>query len=158
MITVSNTLCFVLSIFILTACAVNPISSTSENPPILTKLAEIEGEFVWNEALGRHVYSKMALVERVLAPEVNDELILLLANCIDNAAPSNSTLNGRPVQLGFMCYQGLSQVAYYEATDNAGDIKRYWRGHILPTAALHERREAKRAWLEVINDKTYIRY
>ncbi len=154
--TILNNLYFIIVVSTLIACASSPIPNA--NYSVLVKLANIEGEFVWNEKLKRHVYSEMELVENALALEDRNELISILVNCIDNPTSSNSILNGRNVSLGIMCYQGLSQTAYYEVEDRTGDIKSSWPGHILPTANPDELLEAKRAWLEVVASKSYILY
>ena len=151
-----NGLLFILAVTALAACASS--STPSTDVPILQKLSNIEGEFIWNERLKRYVYSEMELIENALAPIARNELIAILVNCIDNPSSSNSTLNGKHTPLGVVCYQALSQTAYYEATDSTGDIKSRWSGHVLPTANANELREAKRAWLEVINSNSYILY
>jgi len=154
--TLFKTFCWVALVISLAACACNP--AAKEKSPVLAALTHIDGEYVWNKKLSRHIYNKMALIETIVSPENPEKLMTILANCIDDSTPSRSTLNGKHLSLGVICYQALSQTAYYEPTDSTGDIKEFWPGHILPTANAQEMRAAKRAWLDVVSAKSYILY
>ncbi len=154
--TTFNTFCLLVITLLVSACAYTP--ANKGNDPILEALTNIDGEFVWNKKLARHIYNEMEAIENAISRKNPDKVVTVLVNCIDDSSPSNSTLNGKHVSLGLVCYQALSQTAYYEPTGNIGDIKKTWPGHILPTASAHEFQEAKRAWLNVINTKSYILY
>ncbi|VAX05477.1 hypothetical protein MNBD_GAMMA26-1575 [hydrothermal vent metagenome] len=154
--TMVNILCLMTAVISLAACTSNTV--VEGKIPFLEKLSKAKGEFVWNAKLTRHIYSKMEVIEKIAAPENPDELVAVLVNCIDDATPSNSILNGKNVSLGVICYQALSQTAYYESTDSTGDIKTLWSGHILPTASSAELQRAKHAWVDVVNSKSYILY
>ena len=151
-----NALSLVIAVFLFTACASNGV--TKEESLIIEKLSEVNGDFIWNAKLKRHVFSEMERIEKITAHENSDELIAVLVSCIDDVVLSHSTLDGKKVPVGVVCYQALSQTAYYEPTDSEGDIKGSWPGHILPTADIKEMEEAKRAWVDVVNSKSYILY
>ena len=116
----------------------------------------MKGEYIWNNELKRYIYSEKKLIEKILSTREPELAVNLLVNCIDNITLTNSTLRGKRLAMGVICYEALSQTAYYEHTTQEGDIAKKWSGHILPTATPDELKEAKRAWKKVVDSKSYI--
>lgn len=131
----------------------------AEKSLILKGLKELKGEYIWKDDLNRFIYSEKSAIEEIMSLGGNTELVIeTLVNCLDELAPSSSTIKGEKVALGAICYEALSQTAYYESTNEEGDLKRSWPGHILPTATPAELQEAKRAWKDVVDSKSYTLY
>jgi hypothetical protein len=78
-----------------------------------------------------------------------------LIECLDNPTLSQSTLNGKPVVTGIVCYEALTQLASHEPTDAHGDVAKSWLGEVSPKASLAELKAAKEAWQQVQKEKTY---
>src|SRR5262249_53719515 len=101
-------------------------------------------------------FSDKAALERLVGT-ADDQTVRDLVDCLDDANPSATTLKGTHVPVGVICYEALTQIAYYEPTDPNGDVARQWSGHVQPTATLTELPAAKRAWTEVVKKKAYRR-
>lgn len=104
----------------------------------------------------QYLYSEKQRIETILASRETARLITTLVSCLDNPKLTNSILNKNKVTLGIICYEALSQTAYYEPTDAKGDISPKWPGNIAPTATPDELHQAKQAWKKVIESKSYI--
>lgn len=139
------------------ACAQN---NNSVGPiytdPILKELSEITGKYLWNTEVKRHNFSKKHHIEKIISSRNSELVIHTLVNCLDNLTLSNSTIGGKKVALGVICYEALSQMAYYEPTTKEGDIAKDWPGYILPTATPDELLEAKHVWKKIVDLKAYI--
>ncbi len=145
-----------LSIALLACTQETGLSASNSNDSVLNELSEIHGEYVWNDELKRYLYSEKQRIETILASRNTEHLITALVGCLDNPKPTNSLLNKNKVALGIICYEALSQTAYYEPTDANGDISQRWPGNIVPTATPEELHQAKQAWKKVVESKSYI--
>lgn len=145
-----------LSIALLACSQETGHSVSTANDSLLNELSEIHGKYVWNDELKRYLYSEKQRIETILASRETKRLITTLVDCLDNPEPTNSILNENKVALGVICYEALSQTAYYEPTDAKGDISPKWSGNIVPTATPDELHQAKQAWEKVIESKSYI--
>lgn len=145
-----------LSIALLACSQETGPSVSTANDPLLNELSKIHGKYVWNDELKRYLYSEKQRIETILASRDAERLITTLVGCLDNPNPTNSVLNKRKIALGIICYEALSQTAYYEPTDATGDISRKWPGDIIPTATPYKMHQAKRAWEKVIESKSHI--
>jgi hypothetical protein len=143
-------------LILLSACFENTPIDSGVKAPLLTELRAINGEYQWNDELKRFIYSEKSLIEKILATREPELAVSALVNCLDDLALTSSTLGGKRLVTGVVCYEALSQTIYYEPTSQEGDIERKWPGHILPTATPDEIKEAKLAWKEVLDSKSYM--
>lgn len=144
-----------------------PTPAVAVNPKVDTDLVEglrvFEGRFEWRKDLGWYDFNEMEkLRELIEARKPNfeshdpDPVWNTLVGCIDDLRPARATLDGKkPVVVGVVCYQALRLFVTHEETDASGDIAQTWVGHIEPTATPDELAAAKKAWLQVLKDKTY---
>lgn len=138
-------------------CSINSTPNNSNNTgPILTKLSEVHGTYQWNDEIKRIVYSKKGLIEEILSSQDPHISVRTLVSCLNDLSPTNSTMDGKAVVMGLICYEALSQTAYYEHTTSNGDIAEKWAGHIQPSATAKELDAAKRAWEIVLKSKSYV--
>ncbi len=121
-----------------------------------SQLSRLGGVYEWNDDVRGYVFSdKLAIAE--IVREGSDATIDHLVECLDDLAPSATTLKGQPVPTGVLCREALGQIIYYEATAPNGDIAAKWPGNIEPTATGADLQAAKRAWREVVAKKLYRR-
>jgi len=79
-----------------------------------------------------------------------------LADCIDNTLPTSTIYRGKPVALGYMCYTALKHLIYYEPPDDEVTGPNEWKGFLKePDGNQSAARQAKAAWLSVIQAKVY---
>ncbi len=145
----------------------------SPPPPVATKptadvelveaLRVFEGRFDWRSDLGWYVFNEMENLRKLVEshnPNFEshdpDPVWNTLVGCIDDLRPARATLDGKKtVVVGVVCYQAFRLFVTHEETDATGDIAQTWAGHIEPTATPSELSAAKKAWLQVLKDKTY---
>jgi len=84
-----------------------------------------------------------------------DSAVARLVECMDREEPTTTTLQGRPVPLGAMCFDALRRIAYYEATDAEGDVDADWPGYITVAADREARLRAQAAWKVVVENGWY---
>ena len=137
------------------ACGADPEPPAADRE-LRAALAGLDGQFDWNEERQRHVYSSKIELERILSQHETEPLVSMLVRCLDDLSPSASMLDGRPVAVGVVCYEGLGQTAYFEPTAPNGDIAESWPGHVSPRATAEELRVARRAWEEVVRERAFI--
>jgi hypothetical protein len=154
---ISGALTIGLLLLLFSACAQEIESTGPGSPdPMLKELSEIKGKYTWDKELNRYIYSDKQRIEAILSTRDTELALKTLVGCLDNFELSNSVIQDKRVVLGIICYEAISQTAYYESTAQDGDVAKNWSGHILPTATPDELREAKKAWENVIASKTYI--
>lgn len=130
---------------------------------LVEALRVFEGRFDWRSDLGRYVFNEMENLQKLIEsrnPNLEshdpDPVWNTLVDCIDDLRPARATLDGKKtVVVGVVCYQALRLFVTHEETDTTGDIAQTWAGHIEPTATPSELSAAKKAWLQVLKDKTY---
>jgi hypothetical protein len=112
---------------------------------------------VFNKNTNDYDYNKKEELEKILQ-SVSDkqELVQQLYSNMDNESLSNSYFNGKQLPLGNICYQALSQLIYYEPTDEHGDMIQSWKGNIESYSTLEKLKAAKILWKVVIEKKSYI--
>lgn len=144
-------------IILLSACFQNTgLVDLGITNSMLTELREMKGEYLWNDELKRYIYSEKNFIEKILSTREPEVAVNILVNGLDDLTLTNSTLRGKRLVMGVICHEALSQTVYYEPTTQEGDLAKKWSGHILPTAAPDELKEAKRAWKKVVDSKSYI--
>jgi hypothetical protein len=79
-----------------------------------------------------------------------DTAVVRLVNCLDRADSTATTVEGRPVPLGVLCYEALTYLVNTEP-DFTGD----WPGDLFPTAGPAELSAAKAAWLVAVREHHY---
>ncbi|MBI5750626.1 MAG: hypothetical protein HZA59_00590 [Hydrogenophilales bacterium] len=132
------------------------MSKQNEKTSISEALGNAGGQYVWDEETKRYRYSDKVRLDEIVTSENRQQALPILVACIDDESPTQTRLNGRPVMLGILCYQALTQIAYYEPTEPGGDISKSWPGHISPIATVNELRAAKKAWQQVLENKLFI--
>jgi len=132
-------------------------TDASSDVALVDSLRHIGGEYRWDSAANRYLFTKKEDMERILALQDETTGIQTLANCIDDPRKSDTTLGSKRVALGILCYEALTQLIYYEPTNPNGDIARDWIGYIVPNASIQQLRSAKRAWIKVIKSGSYKR-
>ena len=88
-------------------------------------------------------------MEKIVAAQPRAGVVPALVNCLDDITPSKSELDGKPVAVGIVCYEALSNLVYYEPTTAT------WAGYITPRATPQQMRAAKAAWTRVVADKAF---
>lgn len=131
-------------------------SKPSGQARLLETLTNLGGQYVWDEQTKRYRYSDKVRLDEIVTSENRQQVLPVLVACIDDESPTQTRLNGKPVMLGILCYQALTQIAYYEPTEPGGDISKSWPGHISPIATVNDLRAAKRAWQQVLENKAFI--
>lgn len=137
----------------LAACSTNAVNKETA---IENRLANISGEYVWNNQENGYFYNKKTELNRILSEESTEKTLPLLVQCMDNPSPSNSTLAGQPVSVGILCYEALTLLVYHEPVDAEGDIALNWPGYLTLPASTENISDAKKAWQKVVQDRTYI--
>ena len=132
----------------------NPKSNGVTNLP--SSLAKLEGQYVLQEQTRAYQYADKIKLESIISAEDRQQVLLVLVACLDDTSLTKTTLNGKPLMLGVLCYQALTQTVYYEPTDSHGDIAGHWPGHLTPNATISELQAAKKAWRHVLENKSYI--
>ena len=146
-------LAFVLLTF---GCSLGGAPALTRSSQALPKaLLALEGTYVRETASGDYVFTAKHDLERILEPVKPDERVRILVDCLDDQTPSRVTLDRKPVALGVLCYQGLSQTAYYEPSDTKGDLVG-WAGNLKLPARAGDLRKAKEAWLKVVATSSYV--
>ena len=69
--------------------------------------------------------------------------------------PTGVAKGARALTLGELCYAALANTAYYEASDEQGDLTPDWPGHIDLPATPAQLRAAKQAWDSVVARRAY---
>jgi len=131
------------------------VKEMSSRPAFIDLLKRMNGVYHWNAATKSYVFDQKAELERLLTGRDDRNDLIELADCIDDLQPSNSTLNGKQVPVGIICYQALTQLIYFEPTTQTGDVAKHWPGYIKPDASQRQLKLAKRAWLKVIEAGKY---
>jgi hypothetical protein len=142
----------------------NAPSPTSEAPKeqaapvqdMRSQLSRLSGMYEWNDDVRGYVFSDKPAIAEIVG-EGSDATIDQLVECLDDLAPSVTTLKGQQVPTGVLCREALGQIVYYEATTPNGDIAAKWPGNVEPTATGADLQAAKRAWREVVAKKLYRR-
>jgi hypothetical protein len=127
-----------------------------EPPGLQEALSQVTGTFLWRDDLGRYEYSEKARLEEVLSTQAPEEAVPILVECIDDTEASRSSIDGRPVAVGIVCYEALTLLGYYEPTAPDGDVASGWPGHIPPTATPEEMRAAREAWKSVVDSGLFV--
>src|SRR5688500_17078255 len=106
--------------FIIISCQAsnNPPSETSVSPgsELRRSLGAIEGNYTWNDEAQRYVFSHKLELEEIISSMDREAVLVELVGCLDDVSASKSQLNGMQVPVGAICYEGLSQLVYYEPT------------------------------------------
>lgn len=121
-------------------------SSAGESSDMRRAIAEINGTYTWRGDLNRYEYSDKLRLEQILSVQPPKHAVTSLIECLDDISASASTLDGKPVALGIVCYEALTQLVYYEPTEPGGDVAASWPGFISPRASPQDMRDAKAAW------------
>jgi len=130
--------------------------STSPQPigdslGVLTgRLSQLPGSYSIG-AHGQWVFSGDRALFRAIA-EHRDSAVTRLVDCLDDTTASLATVEGRRVPVGVLCYEALLFAAYAEPEGiDTGE----WSGTVMPSATTQDLRDAKSAWLEVIQRRGY---
>ncbi len=127
-------------------CASPQRPQESQADGVERAIAEVQGVFAWRDDLGRYDYSEEAKLEEILSTQPPRQAVAALIECLDDNSPSASVVDGKPVPVGIICYEALTQLVYYEPTEPSGDVASDWLGFISPKASEQEMRDAKAAW------------
>jgi hypothetical protein len=136
------------------AIVVAGCEARSQAPSLKESLAGVAG--VYTAAATGYDYSAREELERILSTAEPRAIVPVLVDCLDNSAPSRSTLDGRPVSVGMVCYEALTQLVYYEPTAPSGDVALEWEGYVAPSASAQDLRAAKKAWMQMVEQDAYI--
>ena len=129
------------------ATAVSPPDSLSA---LIGDLGDIKGGYRHGSS-GQWVFDGARGLFAAIAG-YGDSAVARLTDCLDNPQPSSTTLEGKPVPIGVVCYEALLYTAYAEPE---GSDTGEWPGIVLPTATVEELRAAKAAWQQVVREKSY---
>ena len=152
----SKTFVALAALVVMTAVADTANGPASAPANLKVQIGELKGTFQWRPDLGHYEYSEQAALEEILAAGSANRSVDQLVDCLDDTAPSASTLDGKPVALGIVCYEALTQLVYYEPTAPNGDVDAHWSGYLSPRATVQEMRRAKVAWKRAKSAKLLI--
>jgi hypothetical protein len=139
-----------------TTSVVNAEARSDSLPLLIEQLRSIEGVFrisaggVWEFSGDRQLFEQIRLFR--------DAAVEQLVRCLERSEETRTLAQESFVPLGVLCYEVLTDIAYHEAVDSTGGIDGEWPGYILPTASLIEIRAARRAWADVVQNRSYILY
>jgi hypothetical protein len=146
---------------LMTLIVVGCMPAGAAQPPVsegalIQRLRTLSATYTWDKELERYVFSAKVTLESLLKNQSPERELHTLVNCLRDAAPSNTTLDDKPIALGVICYEALTQVAYYEPTAPNGDVAADWPGIITPKASVAELAAAYKAWKKVLAKHAYI--
>lgn len=127
-------------------CDRGPETPVDEAGDLKGAIAKLQAVYTWRADLNRYDYSAKVALDEILSTASPESAVETLIECLDDTSASASVLDGEPVSLGIVCYEGLSLLVYYEPTDRDGDVAVDWPGFISPEASPEEMRNAKAAW------------
>lgn len=136
----------ILAISCLIGCSQQLQKRVDDADSLKQSLARLNGVYTWQADIQRYDFSAKSELEKILSGTPPKQVVEILIECLDDTSSSASVLNEKRVFLGIVCYEGLSQLVYYEPTDATGDIDTQWPGFISPTASPQEMRNAKTEW------------
>lgn len=136
-------LVWMMSLF---GCDKSSRSHASEADDLKGAIAQTKGAYTWRDDLGRYEYSEKVKLEEILSAKPPEYAVGILIECLDDTSASASVLGGKPVPVGIVCYEALTQLVYYEPTDPSGDVAAHWEGILSPDASPNEMRVAKVVW------------
>lgn len=119
-------------------------------------LAKLDGEYVLQGQTKIFQHTNKIKMDAIISAEDRQQVLPVLVDCMEDITPTETLLERRPVMLGILCFQALTQIIYYESTDSHGDITSHWPGHISPVATIGELQNAKKSWLQVLKNKAYV--
>lgn len=137
-------------------CDSSQQSASPKGTDLEQALSAVEGRYTLRREQGKYSYSEKARLEEILSAQPREAVVAKLVECLDNPSPSRSTLEGKPVALGIICYEALTQMVYYEPTAPNGDVAADWAGFLSPQASPEQMRAAKQAWIKVLESKAFI--
>jgi hypothetical protein len=138
------------------ACSGDAERAVEQTPDVRAAIASVPGTFTWRADLDRYEYSDRVRLEGSLAAQSREMMVPRLVDCLDDASPSQSRIDGTAVAVGIVCYEALTQLVYYEPTAPSGDVAADWPGNISPTSSPQEMHDAKNAWAKVVDAKAFI--
>lgn len=118
-------------------------------------LSAVEGTYTWEPASKRYLFSEKPKLEAILSTYKLEDAVPELVACLDDLTPSRSSLDGKAVATGVICYEALSQSVYYEPLTATGDPDPSWPGVLTPTATPEKLGAAKQAWAKVLAAKSF---
>ena len=130
--------------------------SSSDAETLRFTLLTLGGQYT-KDLQGKYHYSEKIKLDSVITKDDQDRNLKYSVSCMDDETPSKTLLEGKAVVLGVICNQAATLLGYYEHTDKQGETTSHWPGYIAPTATIEELRSAKKAWLNVLENKTYIK-
>lgn len=137
-------------------CTTQSLSKPSLSEKLPVALANIGGQYIWDAQTKKYQFSDKFKLDQIVNAENKLHALHVLVSCMDDESQTKTQLDNKFVKLGVLCYQGVTQIVYYEPVDKHGDIAGIWPGYISPAASIVEMREAKKAWQRVLEKKTYI--
>jgi hypothetical protein len=127
-------------------CDRRPQTLEDKSDSVKGAVAQLKAVYTWRGDLNRYDYSAKVELDKILSARSPESAVAALIECLDDTSASSSVLDGTPVSLGIVCYEGLSLLVYYEPTDAGGDVAANWPGFIFPQASTEDMRNAKAAW------------
>ncbi len=124
-----------------------------KTPDLKQAIAAIKGTYTWRSDLNQYVFSHKSTLEELLVAQSPDVAVTTLIDCLDDTSASASMVGGKPVPVGIVCYEALTQLVCHEPTDPNGDIAADWPGSISLFASPQEMRKAKTAWKKAADEK-----
>ena len=138
-------LVILIGLSLIVACNPQAQPQPGETDSLKRMISQLHGVYTWRGDLDRWDYSAKIELEGILSKIPPESAVGVLIECLDDPSASASVLDNKPVALGIVCYQGLSQLASYEPTDASGDIAASWPGFVSPKASPEDMRSAKAA-------------
>ena len=123
---------------------------------LVMALSSVEGQYIQEEGAQSYSYSGLDKLHGIVGSYAPVSILPTLVDCLDDMSETRSSLNGKSVARGVVCYEALSLLVYYEPTAASGDIAKEWPGHIGPTASEEQLIAAKKAWQQVVKEKSYM--
>lgn len=123
---------------------------------VRSAVAAVDGVYRWRNDLKRYVYSEKRALAAILDRTDAQAAVLELVDCLDDVLPSHSRLDDKPVMIGVICHESLTQLVYYEPAAKELGASRQWAGDISPKASPQQLLAAKKAWKAVVKAGKHI--
>ena len=130
--------------------------STRAAANIVQAISRVSGTYQWRTDLGRYEYSEKIRLEELISRAPAEQIAAVLIGCLDAESATASTIDGKPVPLGIVCYEALTQLVYYEPAEPGGDLATHWFGYISPRASPEDMRKAKSAWKKAADERQLV--
>ena len=118
---------------------------------LVLELGNFHSQYVWSEQTKQYALKDRQELEKIISKYPIETRIEMLVDCMSDNTHSQVKLKTVDVQIGLICYEGLTQTIYYEPPRAIA-----WPGYLTVPTSSHRLIEAQQAWRKVIQSKSYV--